>query len=69
MRATGQVASINGQLSESERRLVTARAILGEWLGGSGGGGKIPAVCGGDQIIQGAQSTQDDPSSVSVVVG
>jgi hypothetical protein len=38
MRATGQAASLQGDLEEDERRLVLARAILGEWLGGSGGG-------------------------------
>ena len=38
MRATGQARSLTGQLQEDERRLVAARAILGEWLGGSGGG-------------------------------
>ena len=38
MRATRQAESLTGMLSESERRIVAARAILGEWLGGSGGG-------------------------------
>ena len=38
MRATGQASSLTGPLQEQERRLVLARAILGEWLGGSGGG-------------------------------
>jgi hypothetical protein len=38
MRATGQAKDLTGSLSEPERRLVAARAILGEWLGGSGGG-------------------------------
>jgi len=38
MRATSQAESLTGKLSESERRLVLARALLGEWLGGSGGG-------------------------------
>src|SRR5213079_559641 len=38
MRATGQAESLTGPLQENERRLVLARAILGEWLGGSGGG-------------------------------
>ena len=38
MRATRQAQSLEGSLDESERRLVLARAILGEWLGGSGGG-------------------------------
>ncbi|TVR50479.1 MAG: UTP--glucose-1-phosphate uridylyltransferase [Puniceicoccaceae bacterium] len=38
MRATGQTRSLAGPLGEAERRMVAARAILGEWLGGSGGG-------------------------------
>jgi hypothetical protein len=29
---------LTGPLSEDARRIVAARAILGEWLGGSGGG-------------------------------
>lgn len=36
MRATGQTLHLVGTLTEEERRLVAARAILGEWLGGSG---------------------------------
>jgi hypothetical protein len=38
MRATGQIRALTGPLAEEERRIVAARAILGEWLGGSGGG-------------------------------
>jgi len=38
MRATGQIQSLDGPMTESERRMVAVRAILGEWLGGSGGG-------------------------------
>ncbi|MBX3748159.1 MAG: UTP--glucose-1-phosphate uridylyltransferase [Verrucomicrobiae bacterium] len=38
MRATHQTRSLTGPLEESERRIVLARALLGEWLGGSGGG-------------------------------
>jgi hypothetical protein len=38
MRATGQIKSLSGPMEEPERRMVAARAILGEWLGGSGGG-------------------------------
>jgi hypothetical protein len=38
MRATGQTASLTGALNEQERRTILSRAILGEWLGGSGGG-------------------------------
>ncbi len=46
MRATGQTACLEDGLQEHERRLVASRAILGEWLGGSGVAGRIPAVCG-----------------------
>ena len=38
MRATGQVSALHGGLELVDQRLITARAILGEWLGGSGGG-------------------------------
>ncbi len=38
MRATQQIHNLEGTLSEQERRLIASRAILGEWLGGSGGG-------------------------------
>ena len=32
MRATGQIRGLTGGLEEHDRRLVAARAILGEWL-------------------------------------
>lgn len=38
MRATQQIRALEGPLDEADRRQVAARAILGEWLGGSGGG-------------------------------
>jgi hypothetical protein len=62
MRATGQARSLTGALTEPERRLVAARAILGEWLGGSGGGwqdsgGVWPAA----KLIRGVAATADDP--------
>jgi hypothetical protein len=38
MRATGQIHPGGRPMEEPERRMVAARAILGEWLGGSGGG-------------------------------
>ena len=62
MRATGQAHSLTGSLTEPERRLVAARAILGEWLGGSGGGwqdsgGVWPAA----KLIRGVAATADDP--------
>ncbi len=61
MRATGQARSLTGQLQESERRLVAARAILGEWLGGSGGGWQDSGgVWPGIKLIQGVPSAEGD---------
>ena len=62
MRATGQVARIEGGLEEPERRLVAARAILGEWLGGSGGGWQDSGgVWPGIKLIHGTVATESDP--------
>jgi len=62
MRATGQAHSLTGQLAEHERRLVAARAILGEWLAGSGGGWQDSGgVWPGVKLIQGALAGPDDP--------
>lgn len=62
MRATGQAASLTGPLQEPERRLVLARALLGEWLGGSGGGWQDSGgVWPGMKLIEGVLSTEDDP--------
>jgi hypothetical protein len=33
MRATGQIPSLVGELTEPDRRIIAARAILGEWIG------------------------------------
>lgn len=61
MRATGQATSLAGPLSEPERRLVAARAILGEWLGGSGGGWQDSGgVWPGIKLIEGARATEGD---------
>ncbi len=62
MRATGQAQSLTGPLSEGERRLVAARAILGEWLGGSGGGWQDSGgVWPGLKLIQGEFAREGDP--------
>ena len=62
MRATGQTHALTGQLSEDERRVVAARAILGEWLGGSGGGWQDSGgVWPGMKLIQGVEAGPDDP--------
>jgi hypothetical protein len=62
MRATGQAKSLTGPLQEHERRLVAARAILGEWLGGSGGGWQDSGgVWPGIKLIQGSPAAEGDP--------
>jgi hypothetical protein len=62
MRATGQTRRLTGALDEDERRMVAARAILGEWIGGSGGGWQDSGgVWPGIKIIQGMEAGPDDP--------
>lgn len=62
MRATGQTQSLTGQLTEDERRQVAARAILGEWLAGSGGGWQDSGgVWPGMKLITGVPAGPDDP--------
>ena len=62
MRATGQAKSLTGPLEEEERRVVAARAILGEWLGGSGGGWQDSGgVWPGIKVIEGAPASEGDP--------
>ncbi|HQK92511.1 MAG TPA: UTP--glucose-1-phosphate uridylyltransferase, partial [Armatimonadota bacterium] len=59
---TGQTAQLTGPLLERERRLVASRAILGEWLGGSGGGWQDSGgLWPGFKIIQGAVAEPGDP--------
>ena len=61
MRATGQTVAVEGPLTESERRIVAARAILGEWLGGSGGGWQDSGgVWPGIKLIEGVVSREGD---------
>lgn len=62
MRATRQASSLTGGLEESERRLVLARALLGEWLGGSGGGWQDSGgVWPGMKLIEGVLASEGDP--------
>ncbi len=61
MRATGQTAALAGALTEAERRTIASRAILGEWLGGSGGGWQDSGgVWPGIKLIQGERSQPGD---------
>jgi hypothetical protein len=62
MRATGQIHALTGSLEEHDRRLVAARAILGEWLGGSGGGWQDSGgVWPGIKLIHGVKAGEGDP--------
>jgi hypothetical protein len=62
MRATRQTENLTGDLQEEERRLVAARAILGEWLGGSGGGWQDSGgLWPGIKLIEGVKPNKDDP--------
>ncbi|MBC7235197.1 MAG: UTP--glucose-1-phosphate uridylyltransferase [Chloroflexi bacterium] len=62
MRATGQASSLTGPLAEHERRIVAARAILGEWIGGSGGGWQDSGgVWPGIKLISGVIAGEQDP--------
>src|SRR5262249_17444503 len=61
MRATSQAASLTGPLEEGERRLALARALLGEWLGGSGGGWQDSGgVWPGMKLIEGVLASGGD---------
>jgi hypothetical protein len=62
MRATNQIRTLTGSLCEDDRRLVAARAILGEWLGGSGGGWQDSGgVWPGIKLIHGVMAREGDP--------
>ena len=62
MRATSQIRALSGGLEEHDRRLVAARAILGEWLGGSGEGWQDSGgVWPGIKLIYGVLAREGDP--------
>jgi len=62
MRATSQTHTLAGGLEEGERRVVASRAILGEWLAGSGGGWQDSGGVWPDiKLITGVVASPDDP--------
>jgi hypothetical protein len=62
MRATRQTEHLTGILNEEERRLVASKAILGEWIGGSGGGWQDSGgVWPGMKLIKGVKAIEGDP--------
>ena len=62
MRFSGQIKGQAGGLTEDQRRQVASRAILGEWLGGSGGGWQDSGgIWPGIKIIEGVEAARGDP--------
>ncbi|NLF39993.1 UTP--glucose-1-phosphate uridylyltransferase, partial [bacterium] len=62
MRFSGQIERQEGGLNEAERLLIASRAILGEWLGGSGGGWQDSGgIWPGIKVIQGVEAVKGDP--------
>ena len=57
MRATGQATALTGPLTEAERRVVAARAILGSGGGWQDSGGVWPGM----KLIEGVLATEADP--------
>jgi hypothetical protein len=68
MRATGQIRALSGPSDETERRIVAARAILGEWIGGSGGGWQDSGgLWPGIKLIEGAPAAIPNSASAAAV--
>jgi galactokinase/mevalonate kinase-like predicted kinase len=62
MRFSGQIRNQTGSINEEERRIVASRAILGEWLGGSGGGWQDSGgLWPGTKVITGKIAETGDP--------
>jgi galactokinase/mevalonate kinase-like predicted kinase len=62
MRFSGQIKYQTGGLEEDERKTVASRAILGEWLGGSGGGWQDSGgLWPGIKLIQGKLAKEGHP--------
>jgi UDP-N-acetylglucosamine pyrophosphorylase len=62
MRFSGQISNQIGTIDEADRRVVASRAILGEWLGGSGGGWQDSGgLWPGIKVIKGKLAEKGDP--------
>ncbi len=62
MRLSGQIKDQTGTLTEEQRRTVLSRAVLGEWLGGSGGGWQDSGgLWPGIKVIAGKLAKNGDP--------
>jgi len=61
MRFSGQIQELTGGITEEARRTVASRAILGEWLGGSGGGWQDSGgLWPGIKLIKGRRAENGD---------
>ena len=62
MRFSGQIKNQTGAMKDEDRRIVASRAILGEWLGGSGGGWQDSGgLWPGIKVITGKSARAEDP--------
>ena len=62
MRFSGQIKSMTGPVQEEDRRVAASRAILGEWLGGSGGGWQDSGgLWPGIKVIKGRLAEEGHP--------
>ncbi len=62
MRFSGQIKNQTGTITDEEKRVVASRAILGEWLGGSGGGWQDSGgLWPGIKVITGRLAKRGDP--------
>jgi galactokinase/mevalonate kinase-like predicted kinase len=62
MRFSGQIKKMTGPVQEDERRIAASRAILGEWLGGSGGGWQDSGgLWPGIKVIKGKLAEEGHP--------
>jgi len=62
MRFSGQIKTQTGGLTDEDRRIIASRAILGEWLGGSGGGWQDSGgLWPGIKVIKGRLASEGDP--------
>ena len=62
MRISGQIKNQTGPIKDEEKRVVASRAILGEWLGGSGGGWQDSGgLWPGIKVITGRLAQPEDP--------
>ncbi|MDY6856860.1 MAG: UTP--glucose-1-phosphate uridylyltransferase [Thermodesulfobacteriota bacterium] len=64
MRFSGQIHNLSGIISNTDRKIIVSRAILGEWLGGSAGGWQDSGgLWPGFKVITGKKAAPGDPEN------